>query len=69
MTDQTVEETKDAGSDEAQVEKTEQPAQTDQPEGDSLKDKVEDVVDSVKDKFTGGDDKDDAGEKDDAKQE
>jgi hypothetical protein len=65
MTDQTVEETKDAGSDEAQVEQTEQAVQ---PEGDSsLKDKVEDVVDSVKDKLTGGD-KDSADDKDDAKE-
>ena len=59
MTDQTVEETKDAGTDEAQVQ------QTDQPEGDSIKDKVEDVVDSVKDKFTGGDKADDVDKADD----
>jgi len=59
MTDQTVEETKDAGTDEAQVQ------QTDQPEGDSIKEKVEDVVDSVKDKFTGGDKADDVDKADD----
>jgi hypothetical protein len=57
-----VEETKDAGSDEAQVDQTEQ---ADQPEGDSIKDKVEDVVESVKDKFTGGDKADDVDKADD----
>ena len=64
MTDQTVEETKDAGSDEVQADQTEQ---ADQPEGDSLKDKVEDAVDTVKDKFTGGDKAED-GEQADAKE-
>jgi hypothetical protein len=57
MTDQTVEETKDPGSEEVQVEQTEQ---ADQPEdGSSIKDKVEDAFDSVKDKLTGGDKDDD----------
>jgi hypothetical protein len=56
MTDQTVEETKDAGSDEAQVEQT---------DGSSLKDKVEDAFDSVKDKLTGGDKADDVDKADD----
>ena len=58
MTDQTVEETKDAGSDEGQVEQ----------DGSSVKDKIEHAFDSMKDKFT-GDDKDSAVDKDDAKQE
>ena len=59
MTDQTVEETKDAGNDEAQVE---------QSDGSSIKEKFEDAVDTVKDKLTGGDDKDSAGDKDDVKE-
>ena len=58
MTDQTVEEVKDAGSDEVKAD----PAVQTEEEGSSIKDKVEHVVDSVKDKLTGGDDKDsDAG--------
>ena len=60
MTDQTAEETKDAASEEVAA---------DQPEGESsIKEKLEDAVDSVKDKFTGGDKKDSAGDKDDVKE-
>ena len=62
MTDQTVEEVKDVGSDEVQAdqaEKTEPAAPAE--EGSSLKDKVEHAVDTVKDKFTGGDKDSDAG--------
>ena len=52
MTDQTAEETKDAANEEVAA---------DQPEGESsIKEKLEDAVDSVKDKFTGGDKSDDA---------
>ena len=47
MTDQTAEETKDAGNEEVAADQAE--------EGSSIKEKVEDVVDSVKDKLTGGD--------------
>ena len=56
MTDQT--EVKDASSDEVQADQAVQTDQAD--EGSSLKDKVENVVDTVKDKFTGGDKDSDA---------
>ena len=62
MTDQTVEEVKDAGSDEVAAEPAVQTEQADQAdEGSSVKEKVEHVVDAMKDKLTGGDKDSDAG--------
>ena len=59
MTDQT--DVKDASSNEVAPDAAVQTEQTEQAEeGSSLKDKVEDVVETVKDKFTGGDKDSDA---------
>ena len=57
MTDQT--EVKDASSNEVAPDAAVQTEQAE--EGSSLKDKVEDVVETVKDKFTGGDKDSDTG--------
>ena len=58
MTDQTAEETKDAGSEEVAADQAE--------DGSSIKEKVEDVVDSVKDRLTGGDKADEGDKPDEA---